>query len=143
MRIRSEEDAIAAYVASLSGGIPEGYSVAVSLAMDLSFILEDGTCLWHVGLVPDDEADSITPGTSTIMGPDGKVWRFPYNPNFYDREIVERALTHLYIENVADLVDPDSLCEQVKLITRQRDEAIFALPDAARRGELREVPERH
>ena len=143
MRIRSEEDAIAAYVASLPGGIPEGYSVAASLVMDLSFILEDDTCLWHVGLVPDDEADSIIPGTSTIMGPDGKIWRFPYNPNFYDREIAEKALTHLYIEDVADLVDPDSLCEQVKLITSQRDQAIFALPEAARRGELRGVPEGH
>ena len=37
----------------------------------------------------DDEAESITPGTSTIMGPDGKIWTFPYNPNFYDREIAE------------------------------------------------------
>jgi hypothetical protein len=82
--------------------------------MDLSFILEDGTCLWHVGLVPDDEADSIFPGTTAIMGPDGKSWTFPYIPNFYDREIVERALTHLYIEGVADLFHPDSLCEQVE-----------------------------
>ena len=51
-----------------------------------------------------------------------------------------RALTDLDIEGVADLVDPGSLREQVELITRQRDAAIFALPDAARRGELREVP---
>ena len=142
MRIRSEHDAVAAYVASLAGGIPEGYSVAASLAVDLSFILEDGMCLWHVGLVPDDEAHLITPGTSTIMGPDGRAWTFVANPNIYDPEVAEKALSLLYIEGVADLVDPDSLREQVKLITEQRDGAIFALPDAARRGELREMPER-
>ena len=97
--------------------------------MDLSFILEDGTCLWHVGLVPDDEADSIFPGTSTIMGPDGKIWTFPYNPNFFDREIAERAPTHLYIEGVADLVDPDSLCEQVN-----------SSPDNGTKQSLRSMP---
>ena len=78
-------------MASLSGGIPEGYSVAASLVMDLSFILEDGTCLWRVGCPFYDEAESITPGTSTVMGRDGKIWTFPYNPNFYDREIVEQG----------------------------------------------------
>jgi hypothetical protein len=53
---------------------------------------------------------------------------------------MEMALTHLYIEGVADLVDPDALAEQVKAITWQRDAAICALPDAARRGNLRRAP---
>jgi hypothetical protein len=42
---------------------------------------------------------------TTIHGPDGKAWTFS-NRNFHDREIVEMALTHLYIEGETDLVDP-------------------------------------
>ena len=141
MKIHDEQDAIAAYMDSRSGGIPERYSVVARCVVDLSFILEDGTCLWSVSLVPDDEAHVITPGRRTIIGPDGKIWTYPTNFNFYDDEIAERTLTHLYIEEVADLVDPDSWREQVKLITTQRDQAIFAVCDAARQGELRQVPE--
>ena len=44
------------------------------------------------------------------------------------------ALTHIYLEDVADLADPDSLAERAMLITGQRDGAILALPDAGRGG---------
>jgi hypothetical protein len=104
--------------------------------VDLGFILDDDQCLWRVGLVPDDEKEGIIGGMTTMLGPDGKAWTMSANPNFHDREIAERALTHRYIGGVADLVDPETLADRVELITRQRDEAIFALPDAARRGEL-------
>ena len=104
--------------------------------MDLSFILEDDTCLWSVGLAPDDEAHWLTGGERSIIGPDGQLWTFPSNPR-YDRDIAVNALSHLYIEGVADRVDPASLAEQVNLITMQRDNAIYALPDAARWVDLR------
>ena len=65
------------------------------------------------------------------------------NRNFHDREIVEMALTHLYIEGVTDLVDPDVLAEQVKVITEEKNRAIWALADAARRGDLGQVQEEH
>ena len=102
---------------------------------------QEDACLWRVGFIPDDEKDGIMGGMTTILDPDGKAWTMSANPVFHDREIAERALTHLYIEGVADLVDPETLADQVKLITRQLDEAIFVLPDAARRGELRRSPE--
>jgi hypothetical protein len=142
VRIRSQEEAIAAYLATQSGVIPEGYSVTANCVMDLSFILEDGTCLWSVGLKPDDTEGGVTGGYRTFIGPDGKLWRFPSSP-LCDRDIAVSALTHLYLEGVADLVDSESLAEQVMLITGQRDGAIFALPDAARRGELRPTAEDH
>jgi hypothetical protein len=117
-------------VAHCGCSIPEGYHVVATCVIDLGFILDDDECLWRVGFVPDDENDRITGGMTTILGPDGKAWTMSANPNFHDREIAERALTHLYVEGVADLVDPETLADRVKLITRQRDEGIFALPDA-------------
>jgi hypothetical protein len=105
VRIRSQEEAIAAYLATQSGVIPEGYSVTANCVMDLSFILEDGTCLWSVGLKPDDTEGGVTGGYRTFIGPDGKLWRFPSSP-LCDRDIAVSALTHLYLEGVADLVDP-------------------------------------
>ena len=140
MRIHNQEEAIAAYVASCGGSIPEGHHVVATCVVDLGFILEDDECLWRVASLPDDEKDGIFGGMTTILGPDGKAWTMSANRNFHDREIAERALTHIYIEGVADLVDPEMLADQVELITQQRDRAIFALPDAARRGELRHVP---
>jgi hypothetical protein len=140
LRIRSKGDALAAYAATLAGGVPEGYSLFATSAGDLSFMLEDGDCIWHVGLAPEDEDHIIVGGESTFLGPDGKFWTFPSSPNFFDHEIAERALSHLYLEGVADLVDARLLAEQVASITRQRDGAIYGLVDAARRGELRENP---
>jgi hypothetical protein len=98
-------------------------------------------CLWRVGLVLDDEDDigSMAPMGLTILGPDGKAW-WMSGSWLYDPEIWQKALAHLYIEGVADLVDPDELAHHVGLITEQRNNAIVALPDAARRGELRWVP---
>ena len=139
MRIRSKEDAIAAYTVSRRGSIPEGCYVTARCFVDLSFMLEDGECLWAVGLGSDDEENWITPGTTTILGPDGKGFSFPNNPNFYDREIMETVLTLLYTEDVAGRVDPDAVVEQVKAITIQRRDAISALLDAAREGTLRRV----
>jgi uncharacterized protein YfcZ (UPF0381/DUF406 family) len=141
VRIHDQQDAIAAYVAYRGGSIPEGYHVTASCAVDLGFILDDGQCLWRVGFYPDHEEDWIIGGMTTILGPDGKDWTMSTNRNFHDREIAERALTHLYIEGVADLVDPEALADRIELITRQRDEAIFALADAARHGELRRTKE--
>jgi hypothetical protein len=141
VRIRNEEEAIAAYMASCSDAIPDGHSVAARCDLGLSFILEDGTCLWHIVLVPDDEAHMIFGGDSTFIGPDGKVWTFTANPNFYDHQIARMALAHLYIDGVADLVDAEALKERVEMIVTQRDGAIYALPDAARRGELRQSAE--
>jgi hypothetical protein len=143
VKIHNEQDAIAAYLASRSDGIPEGYSVAARCVMDLSFVLEDGTCLWSVSQIPDDEVHMVFPGMRTIIGPEGKIWKYPANPNFFDDEIALRTLTHLYIEQVADLVDPDSWREQVELITTQRDRAIVAVCDAARRGDLRQAAKGH
>jgi hypothetical protein len=142
VRIRNKDEAIAAFSDSLSGGVPEGYSVIADCAMDLSFVLEDDTCLWSVGLAPDDEAHWITGGENSFMGPDGQLWTFPSNPR-YDRDIAVNALSHLYIEGVADRVDPASLAKQVKLITMKRDDAIYSLSDAARRGDLRQGREPH
>ena len=142
MRIRNKEEAMAAFLASLSDGVPEGYSVVADCVMDLSFILEDDTCLWSVGLAPDDEAHWITGGERSIVGPDGQLWKFPANPR-YDCDIAVNALSRLYIEGVADCVDPASLARQVNIITSQRDSAIYALPDAARRGDLRQGREPH
>src|SRR5271157_3702058 len=77
----------------------------------------------------------ITGGRRTILGPDGKAWTFS-NHNIHDPEIVKKALTHLYVEGVVDLVDPDVLAEQIRVITQEKDGAIFRLADAARRGDL-------
>jgi hypothetical protein len=143
MEIRNEKDAVDAYVAYRGGRIPEGYHVMATCVVDLSFTLPDDSCLWHVREIPDDESGLVFGGTTTIFGPDGRAWTFPANPNLYDIEIMERALSHLYIEGVAELVDAEVLVEQVHAITTQRDAAIFALLDAARRGELRQEPERH
>jgi hypothetical protein len=140
VKIRSKRDALAAYAATLSDGVPEGYSLFATTAVDLSFMLEDGECIWHVGLSPEDEAHIIVGGESTFLGPDGKLWTFPSSPNFFDHEIAERALLQLYLEGVADLVDAGALAERVAFITRQRDGAIYGLPDAARRGELGQTP---
>jgi len=141
LKIRSQADALAAYAATLHGGVPEGYSLFATSVVDLSFMLEDDDCIWHVGLAPEDEGHIIVGGESTFLGPDGKLWTFPSSPNFFDHEIAERALTILYLEGVADLVDAAALADQVSFIIRQRNEVIHGLPDAARRGELRENPE--
>jgi hypothetical protein len=101
-------------------------------------MLEDGDCIWSVGLAPEDEDHVIFGGESTWLGPDGTLWTFRSSPNCFDHEIVETALTGLYLEGVAGLVDAGSLAERVSFITRQRNEAIYGLADAARRGELRE-----
>jgi hypothetical protein len=136
VRIRNQDEAIARYVALR--GIPEGYSVTATCAMDLSLFLKDDECLWSVDLAPHDEAHRIVAGGySRFIGPDGKVWTFPSNPNFYDRDIAVMALAGLYIDGVAGLVNPDALAKQVELIVMQRDEAIRALREAACRGELR------
>jgi hypothetical protein len=124
------------YVASLGGSVPDGYYVTAGCIVDLGSMLSDDDGLWSVGLTSEDEANWITGGRRTILGPDGKAWTFS-NRNIHDPEIVKKALTHLYIEGVADLVDPDRLAEQVKVITQEKDGAIFGLADAARRGDLR------
>lgn len=137
MKVESEKDAIAAYMASRPFGVPKGYSVAATCLVDFSFLLEDGARLWSIQVVPEDEAQIRIPGTATIVGPDGKVWTYVANPTVYDDEILKVVLIHLYLERVADLVDPDSLFERVEFMTRQRDEAIVSFLDEARRGELR------
>jgi hypothetical protein len=146
VRIRNEKDAIAAYVAARWGSIPEGYHVKVT-SVELAYFggyFGDGdeSCLWRVKMVPDDESDILKyfPGAITTLGPDGKVWEISGNNDWHDRDIWEKALAHLYIEGVADLVDSESLAHHVELITASRDSAILALPDAARRGELRRAP---
>jgi hypothetical protein len=112
VRIRNKEDAVAAYVSSIGGEIPEGHSVVATYIVDLGFILADDTCLWSVGLTSDDEANRITERGSTILGPDGRAWTFPVS--FPESELIEMALAHLYIEGVSDLVDPDALAEQLR-----------------------------
>jgi hypothetical protein len=104
VRIRNQEDAVAAYVSSLGGRVPDRHYVTASCIADLGSMLSDEDCLWSVGLTSDDEANWITGGRRTILGPDGKAWAFS-NRNIRDPEIV-KALTHLYIEGAADLVDP-------------------------------------
>jgi hypothetical protein len=136
--IRNEEDAVAAYASYLGGKIPEGYYVTATCMVDLGFILPDDSCLWSVGLTSNDEANTITGGVRTILGPDGKVWAFPVSS--HERQIIEMALTHLYIEGLSDLVDPDVLEEQLEVITSEKNRAVLALADAARRGELQQVP---
>lgn len=71
-------------------------------------MLEDGDCLWSVGLAPEDE-DHISFGEkSTVLGPDGTLWTFPSSPSVFDRDIVERALGVLYLEGVAGAVRQSS-----------------------------------
>jgi hypothetical protein len=140
VRIRNEQDAIAAFVALL-GSIPEGNHVSATRLELASLGGDTDECLWRVGLALDDEndIDSMAPMGITILGPDGKEW-WMSGSWLYDPEIAEKALAHLYIEGVADLVDPEMLADHVRLITEQRNHAIEALPDAARRGELRRAP---
>jgi hypothetical protein len=137
VRIRNEEEAIEAYVSSRGGQIPEGYYVTATCVVDLGFALSDGACLWSVGLATDDEGSWLTEGSMSYLGPDGKVWTFPANLNFYDPEIIKKALRHIYVEDVADLVDCKALAEEVKLITRSEKQSIWSLSVAARRGKLR------
>ena len=143
MRIRNETDAIAAYVAACWGSIPEGYHVNTACVELAVFGGDTDECLWRVKMVPDDEddIDKYFVGGLTVLGPDGKEWWIS-GSWLYDPEIWEKALAHLYIEGVADLVDPEMLADHVQLITEQRNNAIEALPDAARRGELRRAPKR-
>jgi len=136
--IRNEEEAVAAYVSRLGGKIPEGHYVVATCVVDLGFILPDDACLWSVGLTSDDEANWITGGVTTILGPDGRGWTFPVS--FHESEIIAMALAHLYIEGVSDLVDPDALAEQLRVITSEKNRAIWALADAARRGDLQQGP---
>jgi hypothetical protein len=137
MRVRNQDEAIEAYASFRGGQIPEGYYVTARCAVDLGFALSDDACLWSVGLASDDEANSITGDTRTYLGPDGKVWTFPANPRFYRREIIEEALTDIHVEGVADLVDPQTLAEKVKLFTPNEDRSIWSLSVAARGGKLR------
>jgi hypothetical protein len=88
------------YVASLGGSVPDGYYVTAGCIVDLGSMLSDDDGLWSVGLTSEDEANWITGGRRTILGPDGKAWTFS-NRNIHDPEIVKKALTHLYIEGVA------------------------------------------
>jgi hypothetical protein len=141
VRIRNEEDAKAAYLAYLRGEVPEDCHLAARRAVDLGFALEDDAGLWSVWVEPDDQDDFFTGQGMTILGPDGRVWKFSSNESVHERRIVEMALTHLYIEGVAHLVDPDALKEQVGVITSQRNHAVWALAEAGGRGELRRVPE--
>ncbi len=125
----------------MAAAFREGYYVDATCVVDLSWHFPDDSGLWRVLEIPYDENDRIIPGTTTIVGPDGKAWTHTANPNFYDDEIVETALYLLYFEGLADLVDPEALFERVEAITTQRNHAIYALPDAARRGDLRKAPE--
>ena len=86
-----------------------------------------------------NDIGSMVPSGVTILGPDGRAWTMS-GSWLFDRDIAEKVLAHLYIEGVADLVDPEVLAYHVRLITEQRNNAIEALPDAARRGALREAP---
>jgi hypothetical protein len=43
-------------------------------------MLEDGDCIWSVGLVPEDEDHIVFGGGSTFLGPDGTLWTFPSSP---------------------------------------------------------------
>jgi len=135
VEVHSREDAIAIYVANRGDTIPEGYYVTATELIDLLiFNFPDDSRLWCIWLDSDDER-GIIGDYSTYIGPDGKVWEFP--GQFADPEIMKHALLHLYIQEVADLVDPSTLADRVSAITEQRDQAIFSLPDAARRGDLK------
>lgn len=148
MKIRNKEDAIAAYV-SYRGGLPEGYEVSASVVANLEFELSDGACLWKVrqflpfawqpGFANYDESyEEPNEGMpTTIIGPDGRAWNFSDALRLDDSKIVETALTCLYLDGVADLVDPDMLAERLQAITMQKALAMSNLPDAARRGDLR------
>jgi hypothetical protein len=138
MRIRNEKDAIAGY-AALWGPIPEGYHVSAT-PVELAWYGGDtDECLWDLIMLPDEERpDLYMPRGQTFLGPDGKAWTMS-GSWLYNKEIAVMALARLYIEGVADLVDPEMLAHHVRLITEQRDHACEALPDAARRGELRWV----
>jgi hypothetical protein len=54
VRIRNEQDAIAAY-AAFWGSIPEGNHVSATWLELATFGGDTDECLWRVGLVPDDE----------------------------------------------------------------------------------------
>ena len=132
MRIRNVEDAKAAFVTYWGDRVPEGVQVAVSCIVHLS---SDGD-LWGAWLVIDAVDDPFT-GARTILGPDGRFWKFSSNPAIHDPDITLMGLVHLYEEGVADLVDADQLTQQVKVVTRMKDSAVWGLADMARRGELR------
>ncbi len=94
-----------------------------------------------VRLPSDDEVNWPTGGSTTIVGPDGRTWTFSSNANFHDLEIMKMALILIYTEDVADLVEPDVLAEQVRVITARMNESIRARAEAARRADLQQVPE--
>jgi hypothetical protein len=97
-----------------------------------------GASVWYP---TTKQAGLLLVGTQGSSALTGRCETFPDNPSFYDRHIAVMALAHLYIDGVADLVDPDALAKQVEFIVTQRDEAIRALPETARKGELRQLPE--
>lgn len=145
MRISGEEDAIAAFVANHGGTVPDGYYVVATCVMDLGFMLEDYDALWRVAFVPEDEENLIIGGTTTILGPDGQEFEFPNSMMVGggNHEVAIEALTFIYLEGVADLVDPDDLVDAIGGILIETHRASAGLVEAARRGELsREVWER-
>lgn len=136
MDVHSREDAVAVYLSGRETPIPEDCHVYAESVLDFSaFDFPDDAQLWSVGVTPGD-GRGIFGSNSNYIGPDGKIWTYPANSNFVDPEILKHALFHLYIEGVTDLVDPSTLIDRVSAITKQRDEAIYSLPDAARRGDL-------
>jgi hypothetical protein len=145
VKIRSKEDAVAALASQVPAGTLEGNEVTASCLADLGSALGDGACLWRVwltvswqpGLIYTDETNAER--DATFIGPDGRLWRFS---SYLSDEIIKRALTRLYLEGVADLVDEDVLADQVLDIVSEKDEAvqdeaILELSDAVRRGDLR------
>ena len=137
VRIRNEKDAVAAYLSHEGDPIEEGWHVTVDRLLNVGI----DEWLWDVWQAPDE---GVTHDDArTIFGPEGKVWTFSRHPGVHDDHAVRSALWRLYDEGVQDLVDPESLAEQVQLITRQMLDSVAALPDAARRGLLRRVPGRH
>jgi hypothetical protein len=143
--MKPRQEAITAAFEASWGSIPEGFHVRAKLLTHLS--AEDDEWLWVLDCVPDGvpddeepDPDFLFPGARTILGPDGRAWTMDTNPASYDSEVADRALARLYIEGVADLIDPETLAEQIQFIVEQRDAAIDALPNAVRRGEVRRKP---
>jgi hypothetical protein len=138
LRIHNREEAIAAYISHLGGGVPRGYRVEATRIAEVGFATFEDGWLWDVELT---NGEPHIGGMSTIVGPDGKIWTFSSHPASHDPGIVELALFELYTEGVADLVDPGALADQLEVISNQKNDAIRALSDAARRGDLRRSPQ--
>jgi hypothetical protein len=94
--------------------------------------------VWRVGVGSGKIEDAVLGGYRNYLGPDGKVWRFPYSRIHLDPDIAETVLFMIYFEGVADQVDHDALVERVYEVIGQRWTAIGALVEDAKEGRLRQ-----